>query len=313
MESIGDRQNLPQLPRLSWRSLTTGILAAAGIGAALLFTAGEAEATPVTIPGIGQFEVADELAARLGIIAPAPEAAVVEVPVVDESIIESYEFRPVTILGAGVNSRTPRLAAIPEQPGRPVLPESAPAALPESSPAVMPESAPVVMPESVPANIAAESRQVTVAGLGEFSIPSALPSLMGIPGVTDTAAVPAPMPAAMPKKSAGERAVEAARTKIGSNYRAGGAGPDNFDCSGLVQWSYHEAGVDLPRTSYSQLAAGTPVSVDELQPGDLVSFYGGGHSALYAGDGQVIHAATYGSGVKLSPMSEMPVSGARRF
>ncbi|MBF6334142.1 C40 family peptidase [Nocardia transvalensis] len=121
-----------------------------------------------------------------------------------------------------------------------------------------------------------------------------------------------PEPAA-PEKTQGERAVEAAESKLGAAYSYGSAGPDSFDCSGLVQWSYEQAGVDLPRTSYEQLDAGTPVSLDELEPGDLVSFYGGQHSALYAGDGKVIHAATSGSGVVMSPISEMPVSGARRF
>lgn len=121
------------------------------------------------------------------------------------------------------------------------------------------------------------------------------------------------MPAAMPKITAGQRAIEAARSKLGAYYRAGGNGPDSFDCSGFVQWSYREAGVELPRTSYSQLAAGTPVPLDELQPGDLVSYYGGGHSALYLGDGKIIHASDYGSGVKISPLDTMYVTGARRF
>ncbi|MCM6773110.1 C40 family peptidase [Nocardia sp. CDC159] len=120
-------------------------------------------------------------------------------------------------------------------------------------------------------------------------------------------------PAATPEKTPGQLAVAAAESKLGSAYAFGSNGPDSFDCSGLVQWSYEQAGVELPRTSYEQLAAGTPVPLDELEPGDLVSFYGGDHSALYAGDGRVIHAATSGSGVVMSPISEMPVSGARRF
>ncbi|MEU7630027.1 C40 family peptidase [Nocardia sp. NPDC049220] len=137
-----------------------------------------------------------------------------------------------------------------------------------------------------------------------------LPFRTGIPEI-DRSAPSAP--AATPHKSTGEVAVEAARSKLGSDYVFGSAGPDAFDCSGLVQWSYDQAGVEVPRTSYSQLAAGTPVAIDDLQPGDMVSFYGGGHSALYAGDGQVIHAATEGVGVTMSPISQMPVTGACRF
>ncbi|MCX4093257.1 C40 family peptidase [Nocardia sp. alder85J] len=115
------------------------------------------------------------------------------------------------------------------------------------------------------------------------------------------------------QRTAGEVAVEAARSKIGSSYGFGDTGPDSFDCSGLLVWSYEQAGLELPRTSYDQLAAGTPVSLDELRLGDLVSFYGGDHSAIYAGDGQVIHASTSARGVVLSPIDDMPVTGARRF
>jgi peptidoglycan DL-endopeptidase CwlO len=115
------------------------------------------------------------------------------------------------------------------------------------------------------------------------------------------------------ERTAGEVAVAAARSKIGSSYGFGATGPDSFDCSGLVVWSYEQAGMELPRTSYDQLAAGTPVALDDLRLGDLVSFYGGDHSAIYAGDGQVIHASTSAQGVILSPIDDMPVTGARRF
>ncbi|MBU3061353.1 C40 family peptidase [Nocardia sp. NEAU-G5] len=116
-----------------------------------------------------------------------------------------------------------------------------------------------------------------------------------------------------PRKTVGERAAEAAKSKIGAAYEYGSAGPNAFDCSGLVQWSYKQADVDLPRTSYAQLRSGTPVSMNDLQEGDMVSFYGGEHSAIYIGDGKVVHASTYGRGVEVSPLSEMPVCGARRF
>lgn len=306
MESIGDKQVVRPL-LLTWKGLATGLLCAAAIGGALLYSAGRADATPVDVPGIGQFEIADALAAQLGIPAAAPELAPesapqltpAESPAAEQSVLETFEFRPVTIPGVRT-AEVPAVIVIPQA--------AAPAAVPELLQA--PEiSAPVPAPAT-----AADSRQVTLAGLGDFLVPNFLPPLAGIPGLTDAAvAQPAPLPAAMPKKSVGQRAVDAARTRLGAGYSSGAVGPDAFDCSGLVQWSYRQAGVELPRTSYSQLSAGTPVSVDELEPGDLVSFYGGGHSALYVGDGQVIHASTYGSGVKISPMDNMPVTGARRF
>ncbi|PSR58373.1 hydrolase [Nocardia sp. MDA0666] len=133
----------------------------------------------------------------------------------------------------------------------------------------------------------------------QFTIPGLFPEIHPAPPET--------------MKSIGERALEAAESKIGSAYISGATGPDAFDCSGLVQWAYRQVGVDLPRTSYDQLSAGTPVDLATLQPGDLVSFYGGGHSALYAGDGTVVHAATSGEGVIRSAIGQMPVTGARRF
>ncbi len=120
-------------------------------------------------------------------------------------------------------------------------------------------------------------------------------------------------PAVTPERTHGAIAVDAARGKVGREYSMGATGPDAFDCSGLVQWSYDQAGVKVPRTSYEQLSSGTPVSRDELELGDVVSFYDGGHTALYAGDGKVIHASTYGTGVIMSPMSSMPFAGARRY
>lgn len=151
----------------------------------------------------------------------------------------------------------------------------------------------------------AEARPVEVPGLGVFEVPDHIPLPAGIPGL----GTPDPAPRLQP--APGEVAVQAARSKLGAPYVSGGTGPNTFDCSGLVKWAYQQAGVDVPRTSWSQLSAGTPVSLDQLRVGDVISYSGGGHSALYAGDGQVIHAAT--TTVEISPMSYSPVVGARRF
>ena len=93
----------------------------------------------------------------------------------------------------------------------------------------------------------------------------------------------------------------------------GAAGPDAFDCSGLIQWAYKQAGLNIPRTSYDQAAAGVAVAQSDLRVGDVISFYGGSHSGIYAGNGNVIHASTAGQPVKLAPVSSMPYDGARRF
>ncbi len=85
----------------------------------------------------------------------------------------------------------------------------------------------------------------------------------------------------------GERAVAAARSQIGTPYQWGGTSPSGFDCSGLTQWSYKQAGVDIPRTAHAQ-AVGRKVSAEELQPGDLVVWEG--HVAMYSGNGMMIEA-----------------------
>ncbi|MCP2318214.1 Cell wall-associated hydrolase, NlpC family [Nocardia amikacinitolerans] len=160
----------------------------------------------------------------------------------------------------------------------------------------------------------ASAQPVTIPGVGTFEVPNEIPIPADIPGVQlGTPPGGAPLPFVAPQKTLGEVALDAAMSKLGSPYVYGAAGPNAFDCSGLVQWSYRQAGMELPRTSGAQLASGTPVSVDDLQPGDLVSFYGGGHSGLYAGDGNVIHASTSGTPVMIASMDSMPIAGARRF
>ena len=89
-------------------------------------------------------------------------------------------------------------------------------------------------------------------------------------------------------------AIAAALTKEDAAYRASGNGPNAFDCSGLVLWSYAQAGVTLPHGSNNQIKVVKPITREELLPGDLVFSGRAGrgiqHVALYIGDGKVIHA-----------------------
>ncbi|WP_422334717.1 C40 family peptidase [Rhodococcus sp. (in: high G+C Gram-positive bacteria)] len=146
---------------------------------------------------------------------------------------------------------------------------------------------------------------ITIPGIGTFEIPGV--SIPQVPGLPAAPGLPAPA------SSAGEKAVQAAQSKLGAPYVYGAAGPNSFDCSGLVQWAYKQAGLNLPRTSYDQASAGMPVAQPDLRPGDVVSFYGGSHSGIYAGNGNVIHASTSGQPVKLAPIASMPFDGARRY
>ncbi|GGG70806.1 C40 family peptidase [Corynebacterium pelargi] len=121
-------------------------------------------------------------------------------------------------------------------------------------------------------------------------------------------------PVSAPLSSEGQKIVDAARTKIGSPYVWGAAGPNAFDCSGLTSWAYSQVGKSIPRTSYDQAAAGRKVSRDQLQPGDIVAFYSGAsHVGIYTGHGTVIHALNEGTPLSESPLDSMPYHSAVRF
>ncbi|MEJ5928898.1 NlpC/P60 family protein [Corynebacterium sp. H128] len=119
---------------------------------------------------------------------------------------------------------------------------------------------------------------------------------------------------AAPQSNNGQAIVDAARSKIGSPYVYGAAGPSAFDCSGLTSWAYSQVGKSIPRTSYAQAAEGTPVSRDQLQAGDIVAFYdGASHVGIYSGNGTVIHALNEGTPLSESPLDYMPYHSAVRF
>lgn len=82
------------------------------------------------------------------------------------------------------------------------------------------------------------------------------------------------------------------------------------DCSGFVQAIYAEFGVSIPRTCEEQLYCGTPVSLDDMRPGDIINY--GGHVALYAGDGTVIHEPVPGDVCSYQSAYMMPIYGVVR-
>src|SRR5215203_1243065 len=124
----------------------------------------------------------------------------------------------------------------------------------------------------------------------------------------DPQAVAAAAPAA-----ARRSAMQKALGKVGSPYRYGAAGPNAFDCSGLVTWAFKSSGKSLPRTSSQLSRVGAPVSKSALQPGDLVFFYKPvSHVGIYIGNGKVVHASNRKSPVKVSDIGRMPLTAARR-
>jgi len=97
---------------------------------------------------------------------------------------------------------------------------------------------------------------------------------------------------------------------IGGAYVWGGTGFKAWDCSGFVQWVYAQNGIDLPRTTWAQFAAGTPTS--NPQPGDLVSQNGGSHVGIYIGNGQMISALNPSQGTQVHAVNAMQVDGFYR-
>ncbi|MFK0050331.1 C40 family peptidase [Streptomyces sp. NPDC090741] len=109
--------------------------------------------------------------------------------------------------------------------------------------------------------------------------------------------------------------VNFARAQVGKAYISGGTGPSSFDCSGLVQAAYRQAGVSLPRVSQDQSTRGSAVSLSALQPGDILYWGSSGsayHVAIYVGGGKFVGAQNSGTGVVERSLSYDPPTGARR-
>jgi cell wall-associated NlpC family hydrolase len=125
--------------------------------------------------------------------------------------------------------------------------------------------------------------------------------------------VPKPVSKAPKTHTKGEKALAFAKKQLGDPYVRNGAGPNGWDCSGLTMKAWKAAGVTLPHSAGKQYRIGKKISKSQLRPGDTVFFYPGiSHVALYAGNGNVIHAPHPGKKVSYIKMKYMPYVGARR-
>ncbi|MEU6311365.1 NlpC/P60 family protein [Streptomyces sp. NPDC047014] len=109
--------------------------------------------------------------------------------------------------------------------------------------------------------------------------------------------------------------VNFARAQVGKAYVMGGTGPSSFDCSGLVQAAYRQAGISLPRMSQAQSSAGTSVSLSALQPGDILYWGSKGnayHVAVYVGGGKFVGAQNPSTGIVERSLSYDKPTGAVR-
>ena len=109
-----------------------------------------------------------------------------------------------------------------------------------------------------------------------------------------------------------EQVVERALAQVGDAYGAGGEGPNVFDCSGLVVYSWRAVGVKLTHYSRAQYDETERISLKDARPGDLAFYFENGarHVAIYIGDGKVVHASDYGIGVVKGTVKGTPWTNA---
>jgi peptidoglycan DL-endopeptidase CwlO len=115
-----------------------------------------------------------------------------------------------------------------------------------------------------------------------------------------------------PVGSGAAGAVAAAESRVGDPYVWGAAGPNAFDCSGLVMWAYAQVGISLPHFSGAQYADTTHISMSDLEPGDLVfPADPSQHVAMYVGGGMIVQAPYTGADVQIIPLSSFFVLASR--
>ncbi|MEO7556003.1 MAG: NlpC/P60 family protein [Acidimicrobiales bacterium] len=127
--------------------------------------------------------------------------------------------------------------------------------------------------------------------------PSGTLAAPDVPGRQSPQAID-PGPAPSPNGNV-DAVIARAKAQLGKPYVWGAAGPDSFDCSGLTMYAWQAAGVSLPHYTGSQYAATRHISLDQLQPGDLVFYHNFGHENMYIGNGQVIDAPHSGAYVQI--------------
>lgn len=114
--------------------------------------------------------------------------------------------------------------------------------------------------------------------------------------------------------SIGVQALRAALTRVGYPYVWGAAGPHAFDCSGLVVWAYAQIGISLEHFTGDLWNEGEHISRSQLRPGDLVFFFADlGHVGIYAGDGMMVDAPTWGQPVQVQAVFWGAYAGAVRI
>ena len=111
----------------------------------------------------------------------------------------------------------------------------------------------------------------------------------------------------------GAQALRFALAKLGDEYVWGAAGPDTFDCSGLVMWAYEHVGISLEHFTGDQWNEGQHIPLSSLQPGNLIFMYSLDHVGMYVGNGMMVDAPSTGQVVQIQPIPTGAVDGAVRI
>jgi cell wall-associated NlpC family hydrolase len=111
-----------------------------------------------------------------------------------------------------------------------------------------------------------------------------------------------PQASTQSNSSTAQTVISAAQSQIGKPYVWGATGPNAYDCSGLVQYAYSQAGKNVGRTTYQQAGAGQHISVSQAQAGDIL-MWGDYHDAIYVGNNQYVHAPQPGQNVTQASIS----------
>ena len=172
---------------------------------------------------------------------------------------------------------------------------------------------------AIPATLAFSPVHPTVSQRWEPQVVALAGTVVAGKPVAAVVAVPKSLPPTpsslpVPARPVGAIAVTAALTRLGDPYEWAAAGPHAFDCSGLVVWAFQQAGLDLPHSSQALASGGQPVPLDQMQPGDVISYYADvSHVGIYVGEGRMVHASTYGVPVAVAPLDNAPINNVRRY
>lgn len=153
------------------------------------------------------------------------------------------------------------------------------------------------------ANTTVKTQQAaTYSAPAQNTTTAAKPAQQQTQQASSQAAQPAKQQASTQSNSTAQTVVNAAKSQIGKPYVWGATGPNAYDCSGLVQYAYSQAGKNIGRTTYQQAGAGQHVSVSQAQAGDIL-MWGDYHDAIYVGNNQYVHAPQPGQNVTQATIS----------